>query len=889
MLPSSRIGFYAALAVLAAAPARMALAQSSGPRVYYSDLESGPNTGGENGRGAYVTIYGKNFGATRGASFVKIGGGQAAAYPLWTDSKIAFQLGSAAATGNLVVTTPAGASNSIPFTVRPGNIYFVSPGGNDNGKGSFSSPWRTLPHAAETIKAGDIIYAMDGVSQTVDDGQGWDAALVLRADWCTASGYPRAMLAYPGATVVIGNPNGNKPASGLRTTDFSAGGGPCGGNWVFGGLQFRGSAPVSVSGPSSQWRFVGNDISCPNSDGSGGGGACFGTSLASNVKFYGNNVHDAGAANASALFQGVYFSTDSNHIDMGWNTVANVKGCRGVQIHSSPLGTNYPNSGYPQYDIAIHDNLIHDTQCDGIIADTIDPSKGPVSIYNNVIYNGGKGPNNPEHSGGWSCINVPANTESGPAGSGTVDIYNNTLYACGTFTSPPYGNANSAIAYGGGNRNLYLRIRNNLISQVATSLDPSGVPYLVIWNPTIPNGGGVCADTDNCPWIQGSNNLFFGSGPTPVNSNIRASMNANPMFVNAAQHDFHLQVGSPAHGKGIDTGSQADFDGNLRGGNAGFDIGAYQLVAAGVSSLTCVPSQVVTPGATTCSLSLSADAPPGGAVVTLTSDNADVVPPGSITVAAGSTTAAGTASVSPVAARASATITASSGGTSQTFALTLAPPGDPGPLVFGAFNSASYLAGPVSPGEVVTIFGSNLGPETPSSAASDARSLPTLLGGTKALFNGVAGQLFYVQSSQLNVVVPQDVAGKTAVSLVIQAGAAQSAPLVLAVQPTAPGLFTADASGRGQAVALNADGGLNSPANPAAQGSVIRLFATGAGSPVAVDIGGLPADVQQAPGFEGIFSIDAIVPDTAPSGAAVPLMLLAGNAASQGAVTLAVR
>src|SRR5207253_2293362 len=48
------------------------------PRIFFSDLDSGPNTGGQKNHGAWVTIWGKGFGAERGASTVTIGGGAAA-------------------------------------------------------------------------------------------------------------------------------------------------------------------------------------------------------------------------------------------------------------------------------------------------------------------------------------------------------------------------------------------------------------------------------------------------------------------------------------------------------------------------------------------------------------------------------------------------------------------------------------------------------------------------------------------------------------------------------------------------------------------------------------------------------------------------------------------
>lgn len=509
---------------------------AAAPRMFFTDLTSGPKSGGQNNAGAFVTLYGRGFGAARGSSTVTIGGGPAAAYPVWTDTKIALQLGAAAVTGDIVVTTAAGASNGVPFKVRSGNIHFVATNGNDSGGGKYSSPWRSLMKARDAMQPGDITYVMNGVAQTADDGSGWNTSLLLRSGGTAAS--PIAFVVYPQAAATVGSVNG--PPTGIRSA-------PAGGSypnyWVFAGFTLRGQGAAVALWGSTGWRMVANDFSCPNGDGTG---ACMDTVESSNLAFYGNTVHDTGAGAASALYHGVYFGTDSNHLDIGWNTIANVHGCRGIQIHSTPQ-SGEPSSGQDQYDIAIHDNTIHDTQCDGIILDTIDPSKGPVSVYNNVIYNAGKGPNNPQQSGDWACIDVPGSTERGPAGSGTVEIYNNTLYACGTFSTPPYGNANSGIAYGGGSAGISLRIRENIVYQTATALYPKGVPYIVIWNPST---RAVCTDEDNCKWIQGTNNLFYGSGPAPRNTNIANSLSADPKFASLPEWNFHLQADSPARDKG---------------------------------------------------------------------------------------------------------------------------------------------------------------------------------------------------------------------------------------------------------------------------------------------------------------------------------------------------
>ena len=543
----------------------IALAQAAPPHIFFSDLEGAPNTGGENGLGAYVAIYGKNFGATRGSSSVTIGGGTASGYPIWTDGKITFQLGGAAATGSIQVTTASGISNGVPFTVRAGNIYFIATSGNDSASGSFATPWKTIVQA-RSMAAGDVTYAMNGVAQAVEDGLGWAAALTLGANNC-GTGLPRALVAYPGATATIGNING--PFVGIRAANPGALGGSCLGGWVFSGLVLRGQGEaVAIAGPSSNWRIVGNDMSCPNGDGAT---ACFVTGQATNVKLFGNNVHDAGTATASAQYQGVYFSTDSNHVEMAWNTVANVHGCRGVQIHSSPLngGGSSDPTGHNQYDISIHDNLIHDTQCDGIVLATVDPSQGVVQVYNNIIYNAGKGPNNPEATGNWACVYTPGTTNTGPAGGGTVEVYGNTLYNCGTFANPPYSGSNASVMNGGNNPNLSIRVRNNIM------YEPAGVPYSQAYAA-----------------VTGSNNLFFGNGAAPAG--FTASLNVDPQFANAGGFDFHLLSSSPAATAGTNTGQPYDYDGVPLPQGSGYPVGAfaYRTGSAPTVSISVSPTSV---------------------------------------------------------------------------------------------------------------------------------------------------------------------------------------------------------------------------------------------------------------------------------------------------------
>src|SRR3954469_5412455 len=156
MIPRSR--FFLLLTLFILCVISFGQAQSTAPRVFYSDLQSGPATGGQDSRGAFVTVYGKGFGATRGTSSVKVGSTAAYSYPVWSDTQISFQIDSTTALGNssIVVNVGAVASNAIPFTVRAGRIFFVSANGSDSQRGSYSRPWRTLAKAVRTMAAGDI-------------------------------------------------------------------------------------------------------------------------------------------------------------------------------------------------------------------------------------------------------------------------------------------------------------------------------------------------------------------------------------------------------------------------------------------------------------------------------------------------------------------------------------------------------------------------------------------------------------------------------------------------------------------------------------------------------------------------------------------------------------
>jgi uncharacterized protein (TIGR03437 family) len=232
----------------------------------------------------------------------------------------------------------------------------------------------------------------------------------------------------------------------------------------------------------------------------------------------------------------------------------------------------------------------------------------------------------------------------------------------------------------------------------------------------------------------------------------------------------------------------------------------------------------------------------------------------------------------------------------------------------GIVNAASFAGGAVSAGEIVTIYGSRIGPNPLVRAAlgSDGR-FPTLVAAVRVLFDNVPAPLLYVSDTQLAAIVPYAVAGKSVTQVQVEYQGSKTNSVAVQVTPASPALFTANSSGRGPGAILNQDNSVNSASNPAAKGSVVVLFATGEGQtdpggidgqaaisvfpkpvlPVLVRIGGVEAQIAYAgaaPGLvAGVIQVNVYVPESAPSGSEVPITLTVGAQQSPAGVTLAIQ
>jgi len=290
----------------------------------------------------------------------------------------------------------------------------------------------------------------------------------------------------------------------------------------------------------------------------GGQTGCVAAALASHIHFLGNEVHgiSKGGTQPSKQYHAVYFTTDTNHVEVGWNHIHDNLTCRALQFHSSPLNET---TGYNQFDLIVHDNLIHGDVCDGIDFATVDPTKGPVRAFNNIIFDVGRGPSPPDGDANYTCIFVAGGTNTGADGAGSVEIFNNTLYDCGRAEGVPPDNVDhGAFGRGPGSPGLMMALTNNIVFLTADE------EYI--------------SQSSDTSLITGSSNLWFGGHNLP--SFLAGSLEADPLFMDVAATDFRLQPGSPAIDAGVDMGIGFDFEYRFRPQGGAYDVGAYEFASA---------------------------------------------------------------------------------------------------------------------------------------------------------------------------------------------------------------------------------------------------------------------------------------------------------------------
>ena len=228
----------------------------------------------------------------------------------------------------------------------------------------------------------------------------------------------------------------------------------------------------------------------------------------------------------------------------------------------------------------------------------------------------------------------------------------------------------------------------------------------------------------------------------------------------------------------------------------------------------------------------------------------------------------------------------------------------------GVVNAATYTT-PVAPGSIASGFGSFL---LPFPMGATTFPVPTDLTGVSVQFSGgTQAPILFAADSQVNFQVPWEVAGQTQTTITASLTGENGSSQTVQLAPYAPGIFSANSAGTGQGDIFNLSFVRVDSSNPASPGDYVVIYCTGLGpvtnqpatgapgpsSPFAettvppmVTIGGVQATNVNfsglAPGFVGLYQVNAQVPSGAATGSAVPVVLTINGFASN-TVTIAVR
>ena len=158
-----------------------------------------------------------------------------------------------------------------------------------------------------------------------------------------------------------------------------------------------------------------------------------------------------------------------------------------------------------------------------------------------------------------------------------------------------------------------------------------------------------------------------------------------------------------------------------------------------------------------------------------------------------------------------------------------APPALPGTPSFSSLvNSATFLSGPIAPGELITFYGHYMGPASPTEWQLINGLLTIPDAGIQVFFDDVPAPLVYISAGQVNAVAPYAVANGFSTVKIQTAGGTVSST-TFAATATAPGIFPG--------AIVNQDGTINSAGHPAPKGSYVVMYGTGLGqtTPASVD------------------------------------------------------
>lgn len=492
------------------------------PVTFYTDLASAPP-------GAFVTVWGKRFGDTQGASTITLAGA-AVDVVSWSDTKIELHLPQGAKAGDLVVTNAHGASPPLPLGVHQGKLYFVAANGSDSYSGTKADPaggdgpFQSLSKGRDALMPGDVLYLR---TNTFTQEDNFRAVLSLYNLPLASAGAPIAIVSYPGETVTLGDGTLQRGISlyhGDNMPDF--------GFLTIAKLHFKPSCDGIELIYANDGRFVGNEISGAHDACSNGVVETQGTSR---WKVLGNHLHDNGN---TKLEHGVYlggYGTQSDW-EIAWNRIEAQKGGRAIQLFGHTPQDHIQN-------VSIHDNEIFDIDRDGIVLGATDADVlylDQIDIYDNLFVRAGR------------CVGHGVRVGNDTAKN--IKVLQNTFVDDGSGAvscDQSSGQNGGAILLEAG---ADVTLQDNILATTGQE-----APIDVTMQP---------------PMLVVSHNLYAGAAPSSLDT---APIMGDPHFVDPKGSDLHVGKQSAAIGAGVDVGVKADHDGIARPATP--DVGAYQYVA----------------------------------------------------------------------------------------------------------------------------------------------------------------------------------------------------------------------------------------------------------------------------------------------------------------------
>jgi len=523
------------------------------PVLLATDIVAGPITGGENGNGIYINLYGFNFGTTGMGTTIKayaqysgtwheVAGylqfADTACAPIFGIRKLCVEIGAitgatAGSVLNLKVSVGGVDSNTDQtFMVAPGDIYYVDPSSGSEATGTknditkpylYPQVWNGSSFTGiwSTLKAGDFIVLRAGSYSSTN---GYDSRWIRfrtsvtgsAPDGTSGKGYV-SIRAYPGETPTWNGASGSYGAiHGCGTANSSSG---YGRYTVISGVKFVGpstsgstdAGPINLQTGANYWRVFDNDITWPSTDSGAshqkaGGIAGNGNPLM--IMF--NYVHDIAGGDSSSLENhGIYLDGSNNcaaNFDISYNYIKNVTTGSLIQCHNQSAADLFTNG-------RIYNNWCENSGKYGINLDSFQN----IDVWNNVVQ--GTKRNGLRFNPNTSQTNVQGRAAF------------NTFYNCYSDTTGAYpGVISQEASPAAGSGTNYIKISQNIVC-LASSRTNTNVSF-------VQDNGGFCTFDQNLYYD-------YKSLVTSKYSGDANGLYGSPTF-NTPGSDFGLATGSAA-------------------------------------------------------------------------------------------------------------------------------------------------------------------------------------------------------------------------------------------------------------------------------------------------------------------------------------------------------